>query len=373
MRTFTECEEAAFWQDPATTFLPLFEHGERVLAAPGGGLCVFGRAELVALARCTAVDGVPVPVPEDAAREPVAALHSGGLFAIAGPRHRALRRAALRGLGVAAIAEARSQIAVAVKEAVAAVPAHITVDLAQDLVLPLTAQIWAALVGYGDGDRAAIAQAVGVLSNPKAPSDEQAAAARAITGRTQALRASGGSPFLANIADALPPDEDVAALVASMAIDGIDRAAAGLAGALAVLLVAERDGLAPGCFEPRFEEALRLAMPVILSMRLASADVEVAGVPVPAGTLLWMWWGAGCVDPEAYAEPRSFRPERAGPLAPVFGGGAHVCLGHALVRETARALLPACAARGLVALSPPAPPEAWRLARLPRIAVRFER
>jgi cytochrome P450 len=277
MRTFIECDEAAFWQDPAATFLTLFEHGERVLAAPGGGLCVFGRAELIAFARCSAVEGVPVPERDDGDADPVAALHRGALFALAGPRHRALRRSALRGLGVAAIAQAKPQIAASVRDAVAAIPTRTRFDLARDLVLPLTAQIWAALVGYGDSDRAAIAHAVGVLSDPGAPSGEQAAAALAITGHTQALRVRGGSPFLSAIAGSLPPDEDPASLVASMAIDGIDSAAAGLAGALAVLLEADKEGLASGGFDTRFEEALRLAMPVILSMRRASADVEVAG------------------------------------------------------------------------------------------------
>jgi cytochrome P450 len=246
-------------------------------------------------------------------------------------------------------------------------------DLAEDLVLPLTARIWAALLGCGQDDRTALAAAVAVLSDPSASPERQAAAASEIARRMQALRRRGESPFLPAIAAALPPGADPAALVASMAIDGIDSAAAGLAGALAVLLHAVQDGLHPLDTEGRFEEALRLAMPVLLSKRQASADTVVAGIPVTEDTLVWMWWGAGCVDPAAYHEPLAFRPGRAEPLAPIFGGGAHGCLRHALVRETARAFLPACAARGLAPLSAQEPAQAWRLARLPRIDVRFER
>jgi hypothetical protein len=51
----------------------------------------------------------------------------------------------------------------------------------------------------------------------------------------------------------------------------------------------------------------------------------------------------------------TIRPERAGLLAPIFGGIGHGCLGHALVRETARAFMPACVARGLIPLSAPVP------------------
>jgi cytochrome P450 len=369
LRIFKECNESAFWADPAAGFARLFDEGERVLRAPDGALCVFGHAELMALARQPAVEGVAVAPDAFGPHDDLAAFFGAGLFAGAGPAHRHARRAALAGLGVAPIAASAPEISELVRQALAACPDDVPFDLARDLVLPLTARVWALVAGYPPEAEAPLAAAVATLSNPESDPAAQAAAARQVRRLTRAAL-QAGSPFMRAIGDALPTEAgaDPVPLVASMAVDGIDSAGAGLAGALGVLLRQPPDTVARHGPEPCLQEALRLAMPVILSMRQTTEDIACGDIEVPRGTVLWMWWGAGCMDPTAYAEPGSFLPRRSGPRAPVFGAGAHACLGHALNRTVALPLIDgAFGGRGhLLADGRARPGQPWRLSRVPQ-------
>lgn len=373
MRVFREYNEPAFWADPAAGFARLFAAGERVLRAPDGALCVFGHAELTALARQPSVEGVAVSPGDFGPHGDLAAFFGAGLFAGAGPAHRQARRAALAGLGVAPIAARGAEIAGLVQQALDKCPDGAAFNLAHDLVLPLTARAWADVAGYPVEAVKPLARAVATLSDPEAEMAEQAAAARQVQALTRAAWQEG-SPFLRAIAAAHPPLDPVP-LVASMAVDGIDSAAAGLAGALAVLVRQPPDTVARHGPEPCLQEALRLAMPVILSMRQATEDTSCGGIEVPRGTVLWMWWGAGCMDPAAYAGPARFLPGRSGPRAPVFGAGAHACLGHALIRSVALPLIAgAFGERGhLMADGPAHPGHPWRLSRLPKQRVIWSR
>ena len=374
MRIFKECNEPAFWADPAAGFARLFAAGERVLRAPDGALCVFGHAELTALARQPSVEGVAVSPGDFGPHGDLAAFFKAGLFAGAGPAHRHARRAALAGLGVAPIAARGAEIAGLVQQALSERPEGAPFDLAHDLVLPLTARVWAHVAGYPVESVKPLARAVAILSDPQAEIAAQAAAARQVQGLTRAAL-QAGSPFVRVIGDALPNGADPVPLVASMAVDGIDSTAAGLAGALAVLVRQPPDTVARHGPELCLQEALRLAMPVILSMRQATEDISCGGIEVPRGTVLWMWWGAGCMDPAAYADPGSFQPRRSGPRAPVFGAGAHACLGHALIRTVALPLIAGAFGERehLLADGPAHPGLPWRLSRLPKQRVIWSR
>ena len=259
------------------------------------------------------------------------------------------------------------EIAGLVQQALEGCPADTPFDLARDLVLPLTARVWAQVAGYPTAVVLPLAEAVATLSDPEAEAASQAAAARQVQALTR-VAWQAGSPFMDAIGNALPSGADPVSLVASMTVDGIDSAAAGLAGALAVLLAQAPDTVARHGPELCLQEALRLAMPVILSMRQATKDTTCGDVEVPCGTVLWMWWGAGCMDPAAYEQPACFRPTRNGPRAPIFGAGAHACLGHALIRTTALPLIAgAFGGMGhLVADGPARPGKPWRLSRLPQ-------
>lgn len=99
-------------------------------------------------------------------------------------------------------------------------------------------------------------------------------------------------------------------------------------------------------------EALRLAPPVWVAPRRAIEDVEVAGIPVPAGAHVLVSQYVTHRDPRWFPEPERFdpwrwrqRPERdlpRGAYTP-FGGGNRRCLGEHFALLEARIILLAIA------------------------------
>jgi cytochrome P450 len=76
-------------------------------------------------------------------------------------------------------------------------------------------------------------------------------------------------------------------------------------------------------------------------MRIASEDVELGGLIIPAGTLVGANTASANRDPAVYDDPHRFDNTRHGP-APMltFGGGIHYCFGvHLAKAELAEALV----------------------------------
>ena len=87
------------------------------------------------------------------------------------------------------------------------------------------------------------------------------------------------------------------------------------------------------------EEALRWDGPVLASSRLATVDVVVDGVPVPAGAFIDLLYGAANHDPAVFPDPETFDIFRPKHRHFGFAFGAHNCLGQQLARlELGRAL-----------------------------------
>jgi cytochrome P450 len=87
------------------------------------------------------------------------------------------------------------------------------------------------------------------------------------------------------------------------------------------------------------EEALRWETPLLTVARLATEDVELGGVRIPAGSFVAVSLGAANRDPGRYADPDAFDVAREGGPAISFGGGIHKCLGMHLARMEMRVLL----------------------------------
>ncbi|MFZ2241460.1 MAG: cytochrome P450 [Gordonia amarae] len=85
---------------------------------------------------------------------------------------------------------------------------------------------------------------------------------------------------------------------------------------------------------PKFiEECLRLESPVRGDFRLATRDVEVGGIAIPAGTVVMLVNAAANRDPQRFADPDTFdldRPNARNHIA--FGRGVHSCPGAPLAR-----------------------------------------
>jgi hypothetical protein len=99
-------------------------------------------------------------------------------------------------------------------------------------------------------------------------------------------------------------------------------------------------------YVPRFiEEVLRFESPVKASYRLTTAQVELGGTTIPAGSFVLALLGAANRDERQFSEPDRFLPGREkGTQHLAFGYGIHFCLGAQLARLEARyaleALLP---------------------------------
>src|SRR5258708_6700177 len=105
---------------------------------------------------------------------------------------------------------------------------------------------------------------------------------------------------------------------------------------LPVRLRPEHPELAPKAVE----EAMGYSPVIFTTMRTAVEDVELAGITIPAGTLVIANTAAANLDPAAYQDPDRFDITREdAPAMLTFGGGIHYCLGAHLARiELAEAL-----------------------------------
>ncbi|HYZ69073.1 MAG TPA: cytochrome P450 [Mycobacterium sp.] len=105
-------------------------------------------------------------------------------------------------------------------------------------------------------------------------------------------------------------------------------------------LAAVRDD--PDAVGPAVEELLRWLSIVHSAIpRITTVDVEIAGVPIPAGELVFVSLPSGNRDPDFIDSPEllDIRRGAAGHLA--FGHGVHHCLGAPLARMEMRIAFPA--------------------------------
>jgi cytochrome P450 len=94
-------------------------------------------------------------------------------------------------------------------------------------------------------------------------------------------------------------------------------------------LLAEHPELAPQAVE----EVIRHTPIVFTSLRVATVDIELGGVLIPAGTFVIANTASANRDPSVYDNPDCLDITRTVPPAILtFGGGVHYCLGAHLAR-----------------------------------------
>ena len=87
------------------------------------------------------------------------------------------------------------------------------------------------------------------------------------------------------------------------------------------------------------EEALRWESPLLTVARVATEDVELAGVKIPEGGFVAVSLGAANRDPARYSDPDAFDIFRDPTQHISFGDGPHRCLGMHLARLETSVLL----------------------------------
>jgi cytochrome P450 len=119
---------------------------------------------------------------------------------------------------------------------------------------------------------------------------------------------------------------------------GFETITSGLAHAM-WLLVRHPDQLVllrsePDLMRGFVEEALRIESPVQGQPRITTRDAEIGGVPVPAGTIVIVRFGAANHDSAEFVAPRRFDIRRANASNHLaFGAGPHFCIGAPLARQ----------------------------------------
>lgn len=136
--------------------------------------------------------------------------------------------------------------------------------------------------------------------------------------------------------DRLSGDE-LRSMVASLLMAGTDTTRLQLSAAVQVLCEHpdqwELLGRQPELAVNAVHELIRHSPMTFVTLRIAGQDVELAGVRIPAGTIVIVNTGAANRDPAACDDPDRLDIRRAGaPPIQTFGGGMHYCLGANLAR-----------------------------------------
>ncbi len=111
----------------------------------------------------------------------------------------------------------------------------------------------------------------------------------------------------------------------------------------------------PSLIDSAVEEFLRYESSNQLGNRRAAEDVEIGGVPIPAGTFITLCIGAANRDPAQFPDPDRLDIARTPNRHLAFGAGVHVCAGMTLARMEGRIAIGRLLAR-FPSLQPGGPP-----------------
>ena len=169
---------------------------------------------------------------------------------------------------------------------------------------------------------------------------------------TAAIARAGGQRAPQTLVDVLAAavaagriDEQQAVLIVVQLIGAGGESTAGLIASAARLLATDLDlqdtlRERPELVPAFLDEALRVESPFRGHHRHVTADTELAGVALPAGSHLLLLWGAANRDPAMFDAPDIVDLARPrGRAHAAFGAGAHFCIGSALARLEATAAL----------------------------------
>ncbi|MEX0320312.1 MAG: cytochrome P450 [Ruegeria sp.] len=92
----------------------------------------------------------------------------------------------------------------------------------------------------------------------------------------------------------------------------------------------------PDLIVPAIEETLRFRSPNQFGNRETTAEIELDGLTIPAGTNLHLCIGAANRDPAMFDDPQRFDITRKPNRHLAFAGGPHVCVGLTLARMEGR-------------------------------------
>jgi cytochrome P450 len=295
-----------------------------------------------------------MPGAPDMPQEEQASARAGNLLGLDPPEHQRLRRMLTPEFTIRRIKRLEPRITEIVDEHLDAMEsAGAPVNLVEHFALPIPSLVICELLGVPYADRADFQARSGRQLDLSIPMTERLELQRQnrkyMLSLVRHARKEPGEDILGMLVrehGTELTDDELVGVAGLLLLAGHETTANMLGlGTLALLrhpdqFAAVRDD--PDAAGPAVEELLRWLSIVQTSIpRLTTADVEIAGVPIPAGHIVFASLPAGNRDPEFINAPDVFDIRRgaAGHLA--FGHGVHHCLGAPLARMEMRIAWPA--------------------------------
>jgi cytochrome P450 len=279
---------------------------------------------------------------------------AGNLLGMDPPEHQRLRRMLTPEFTIRRIMRLEPRITQIVDEHLDAMAAGGSpADLVEAFALPIPSLVICELLGVPYADREGFQRRANKQLDLALPIPERLDLVREsreyMLDLVRRARLAPGEDIIGMLvrehADELTDDELVG--VASLLLLAGHETTSNMLGLGTLALLRHPDQLAavrdePDAIGPAVEELLRWLSIVHTSIpRITTADVEVAGVPIPAGQLVFASLPAGNRDPEFIDKPEAFDIRRGAPGHLAFGHGVHHCLGAPLARMEMRIAWPA--------------------------------
>ncbi|OBK70655.1 cytochrome P450 [Mycobacterium sp. 1274761.0] len=298
--------------------------------------------------------GFPMPAGAQLSEQELAAVRAGNLLGLDPPEHARLRRMLTPEFTIRRMKRLEPRIVEIVDAQLDAMEsAGAPIDLVENFALPIPSLVICELLGVPSDDREDFQRRSARQLDFSVPIPER-----------MKLQQQGRAYMTTLVARARrqPGDDILGMLVRQHGHELTDDELIGVAGllllaghettsnmlglgVLALLrhpgqLAAVRDD--PEAVGPAVEELLRwLSIVQTAIPRITTTDVEVAGVPIPAGRLVFASLPSGNRDADFIEDPEILDVGRGAPGHLAFGHGIHHCLGAPLARMEMRIAFPA--------------------------------
>jgi cytochrome P450 len=298
-------------------------------------------------------DLMPPGAPQMTEQERLSA-RAGNLLGLDPPEHQRLRRMLTAEFTIRRMKRLEPRI-------VEIVDAHLDamadagprVDLVESFALPIPSLVICELLGVPYADRADFQRRSARQLDLAAPVEERFEAQRQsreyMFSLVERARRSPGDDILGMLVrdhgDELTDDELVG--IAGLLLLAGHETTSNMLGLGTLALLRHPDQLAavrddPAAIGPAIEELLRWLSIVHTGIpRVTTTEVEVAGVRIPEGQLVFSSLPSGNRDPAFLDDPERFDIRRGAPGHLAFGHGVHHCLGAPLARMEMRIAFPA--------------------------------
>ncbi len=292
--------------------------------------------------------------PTDVSEEEQASVRAGNLLGLDPPEHQRLRRMLTPEFTIRRMKRLEPRIAEIVDQQLDAMEtAGAPVDLVDSFALPIPSLVICELLGVPYDDREDFQRRSARqldLSIPIPDRLELQRQGRAYMGSlVERSRRQPGEDILGMMVrehgTELTDDELIG--VASLLLLAGHETTSNMLGLGTLALLRHPDQLAavrddPDAVAPAVEELLRWLSIVHSAVpRLTTTDVEIAGVRIPAGQLVFVSLPAGNRDPDFIDAPEALDIGRGAVGHLAFGHGVHHCLGAPLARMEMRIAFPA--------------------------------